>query len=288
MNSQLGLLLGISSLIFMGIGNAISKVPIKSFGPNKLMFWRGVFMSIILFFVVMFTGQFTNFSLKYTLITVAISFIGYWPLYFFYKGMDLGKVGIVSPVSSIYTIFTTFLAMAVYKDRLSMVEIISITIIICGIFLISINFRDFKNSHLFQKSSGIYYAILAAIGWGIYFFLIRIPVMEMGAVLTTYLEETIMLIIVFIIMLIGKEKVDKPSYNNIKPVLIIAVLSVLGVLSYYQGIKIYSLSVMTAIAAASPLVVCIYGWFVYKEKLSPKQYFAIALIVAGIILLSLK
>ncbi|MFA7253060.1 MAG: EamA family transporter [Patescibacteria group bacterium] len=285
MNASLGLFLGILALVTMGLGNAISKKPIRTFGPNKLMFWRGIFMSVILLGIVLLTGQFAHFSLKYALITVVISFIGYWPLYFFYKGMDLGKVGIVSPVSSIYTVFTAFLAMVAYQDRLTATEIFAIAIIICGILLISIKFRDFKNSHLFQKSSGIYYALLAAIGWGIYFFLIRIPVMEMGAVLTSYLEETMMLGIVFIILLFNKDRVEKPTFTNIKPVLAISLLSIVGVMAYYQGIKIYSLSIMTALAAAGPLVVCIYGAFVYREKLELKQYIAIVIILFGIMML---
>lgn len=288
MNLQIGLLLGISSLIFIGLGNAISKAPIKKFGPNRLMLWRGLMMAGILLLVVLATGQFVNFSLKYTLITIVISFIGYWPLYFFYKGMGLGKIGIISPVSSIYTIFTTFLAMVVYKERLSSLEMMAIAIIVIGVFLISISFRDFKNSHLFQKSSGIYYALLAAVGWGIYFFLIKIPVIQMGSILTSFLEETIMLVIVLVIMAITREKITKPVYKDLKPVIAISVLSVLGVLSYYQGIKIYSLSIMTALAAAVPLIVCLYGWLVYNEKLTPKQYVAIRLIIFGIVLISLK
>jgi len=161
-------------------------------------------------------------------------------------------------------------------------------VIIMGTILISVSFRDFKNSHLFQKSSGIYYAIIAALGWGLYFFLIRIPVMQMGAVLTSYLEETMMLIIVSLILIFKKEKFILPKWQPLKPVIIIGFLSAAGVLAYYQGIKIYSLSIMTAFSAAGPLIVCLYGGLVYKERLQLKQYISIVMIVSGIIVLALQ
>lgn len=285
MNQQLGLILGISSLITMGLGSAISKIPSKTLGPNRLMFWRGIIMSFILFVCVLFTGQFASFSWKYALITAMISFFGYWPLYSFYQGLRFGKVGIVSPVSSVYTIFTTILAIIFYKERFSAVTAFSIAIIIFGIILISINFRDFKSSEIFKKSSGIYYAILTAIGWGIYFFLIKIPITHVGSVLFSYMEETFMLVMVTMILLFGKEKVEKPTLKIMKPVTALSVFSVIGVMTYYQGIKIYTLGIMTAIAAAGPLVVCIYGAFVYKEKLELKQYAGILAIILGIVLI---
>ena len=288
MNQQLGLILGIAALVLLGLSNSITKIPAKTLGPNKLMFWRGILMTLILGSVVLITGEFVNFSFKYFLITIAISIIGYIPLYFFLKGMGVGKVGIISPVSSIYTIFTTFLAVTVYKEKLPPLEIGAIAVIIMGTILISVSFRDFKNSHLFQKSSGIYYAIIAALGWGLYFFLIRIPVMQMGAVLTSYLEETMMLIIVSLILIFKKEKFILPKWQPLKPVIIIGFLSAAGVLAYYQGIKIYSLSIMTAFSAAGPLIVCLYGGLVYKERLQLKQYISIVMIVSGIIVLALQ
>ncbi|MBU1111419.1 MAG: DMT family transporter, partial [Nanoarchaeota archaeon] len=55
---------------------------------------------------------------------------------------------------------------------------------------------------------------------------------------------------------------------------------------FNMGIQNYNVSIIAAIAFANPLIATLYGKIVYKEKLKLQQYFALAIIIAGIVSIS--
>ncbi len=80
---------------------------------------------------------------------------------------------------------------------------------------------------------------------------------------------------------------DKKRKKSIlKYIIIIALTGMFGTLFFNLGIKYSDVSLVAAITFASPLVSTLYGKFVYKEKLKPQQWAAIALILVGIITIS--
>jgi uncharacterized membrane protein len=139
-----------------------------------------------------------------------------------------------------------------------------------------------------EISSGIPFALIAAIGWGIWMVLIKFPVSELGPYLTSFIIEGGALVIAFLTLKRSNEELkvsDKKVFLYIIP---ISILMTIWSISYYQGIKISDISVIVAISSASPFVVTLFGKIFYKEELAFKQYLAIALIISGIILISLK
>ena len=66
-----------------------------------------------------------------------------------------------------------------------------------------------------------------------------------------------------------------------------AFFGALGFMAYNFGIQMGNVSIVAAIGSANPLVAAIYGKLVYKEKLKNQQYIAIAVVILGIILMSL-
>ena len=106
METTIGILFGFIAMLGFGLGNAIAKVPIQKIGSEKTIFYRNVIISILLFLILIFFGQDAVFSTKYILLAFLIAGIGYIPLLFFYKALNLGKVGVVSPVANSSAIFT--------------------------------------------------------------------------------------------------------------------------------------------------------------------------------------
>jgi uncharacterized membrane protein len=207
-------------------------------------------------------------------------------MYYFYKATAIGKMGMISPVASANALIATLLALTFFHEKLTGLQLISVLVIISGIVLISINFKEFKSSHIFLKSSGVPYALIAAIGWGIWAFLVKIPASQLGPFLTSLIIEGGALFIALFLVLNSKESVplkDKKPLNYIIP---ISIFMVLWSLSFYQGIKVANVSIVTTLSAASPLIVAILGKIFYQENLTSLQYFAIGLIVCGIMLIS--
>lgn len=208
-------------------------------------------------------------------------------MYFFYRAMAIGRAGVVSPVASSSALVTTLLAIIFVGDRLLPLQLFSIAVIIFGIILISIKVRQFHASDIFKVSSGIPYALVAAVGWGIWAILAQISSKNLGPFLTAFIIE---FIAIFVALFLIKKNGETLSIGNKKAFYYIIPMSIfmcIESLVYYQGIKISNVSIVATLTSASPLVVVIFGYLVYKERLSIKQYLAIAMIIGGIALLTL-
>ncbi|MFA7708275.1 MAG: EamA family transporter, partial [Candidatus Pacearchaeota archaeon] len=269
-----------------GIGNAISQIPVRKIGNKKTIFYKNMFMSIILIFILFFTKE-VNFSLTYILIAIGIGILGYVPIITFYQSLKIGKVGIVSPIASSSIIFTIFFSVIFFKESLTNIQFFCLFLIILGIIVISINFRDFKKSSLLNMSSGIIFALITAVLWGLVFFLTKIPVLILGPILTAVITEFMIFLSSSINIKLSKENFSIKEKGLIKYLLIIAIFTVAGTLFFNLGINIANVSIVAAIAFSNPLVSTIYGRIVYKEKLTLSQYIGIIFIIMGIIFISL-
>jgi len=283
---EYSIVLAISALLLLGLSSCFAKIPNEKLGALPVMVYRGVFNVLILGTILSFNFS-ASLPLKYLLIGLLVSILGFFPLFFFFKSLEIGKAGVVSPISASYTLLTVLLAVVFFKESLNWLQIMAIFLAFCGIILISINFKDFKSSHLFEKASGIGYALLAALTWGIYFFLIRIPTEHLGTYFMSFLVEIVILFGSIIALLLSRKKVFPPiSKSNLSSIFFVSLTISAGVLFYYQALNTGSVSIVSAIGSSTPLIVTIYGAIFLKERLRIQQYFGMVLILASIIGLS--
>ena len=286
METSIGILFGFIAMLGFGLSNAIAKVPIQKIGGEKTILYRNIIISILLFLILLFFGQAAVFSIKYIFIAFLIAVIGYVPLLLFYKALNLGKVGIISPIANSSIIFTVLFSIIFFHESITFGQGTSIAFIILGIILISLNLKDLKNSHILKISSGIPYALVTALLWGAVFFLWKIPVNVLGPILTSFVIEFGTLISGAVYIYATKKDFKTPDKKMWIYIFFIAIGGIIGSLFFNMGIKNHDVSIVAPITFASPLVVTLYGKFVYKEKLSKVQYLAIFFIVLGIIFVS--
>lgn len=284
MNPFLGILFGLLSMIGYGVGNAISKTPIKKIGSIKSIFYLNAIISIFLFLILLATRQ-AHFEIRYILIAAMISFIAYIPLFFFYQALKLGKVGIITPIANSSVIFTIILSIIFFKESLSLMQVLAIILIILGIILISINLTDFAGSHLFQLSSGIPFALITSILWGLTFFLLKIPVGPLGPYLSSLILQFGITIFSGIHLLKTHDGFAIKERGVWPYLFAIAIADTVGILFFYLGISLYDVSIISALTFSSPWVAVLLGRIIYKEKLAINQYLAIALTIFGLVLI---
>ena len=111
MSLTLGIIFGLLSMIGLGLSGAISKVPNKEVGEKRTIFFRNIFVVLLLIILLLIFLKSTTFKTQFILIGLGISIISYPAIISFYKGIKVGKVGIVSPIAHSATIFTVIFSM---------------------------------------------------------------------------------------------------------------------------------------------------------------------------------
>lgn len=286
MSFPIAIIFGVLAMFGYGLNNAISKVPVKKVGEVKTIFYRNVFISIIYLIVLIIFLQKANFDFQFILIAFAISLLGYIPFVSFYKALEKGSLGIVSPIANSSVIITILFSVLFFKESLNFIQILSIISVIIGIFLISLDFKNLKSSSFLRLSTGVPYALLSCFLWGIVFFLFKIPVNILGPILTSFIIEFGITIFSALHLKIQKISFALPSRQMLKYIFLVSIFGAIGTLSFTFGISIYNVSIIAAIAFANPLIAVIYGKFIYKEKLKLQQWLAIGIILCGIVLIS--
>jgi bacterial/archaeal transporter family protein len=273
----LGVLLGLGSMIMMGLSNAIAKTPIKRIGSELTVFYRGLFMVAILFVILLFSK--IVFSPFHILFTLLLSVIGYFALASYYKGFSVGNIGVISTVSNSSIVLTILLSVIFLHEKLNLGQIFSIALIILGVIFISM--KSFSNGFK-DLTKGLKYALITWILWGIMFAFMKIPALVLGPIFTSLLIE---LGVFGMAGIWNKPKRFFPKKEDVPIFLLISTLAVFSVLCHYIGITVSSVSIVTPLTFAGAIVTTMYGRVIYKEKLSYHQYAAVLLVVMGIIFL---
>lgn len=286
MNNSLGLIFALIAMFGFGMGNVLGKIPSQKYPYQKTIFLRNIFTTITLLIILLFFLKSTDFNLQYILISFLLSVAGYFSLAFFYKALKGGKIGIVSPVANSSTIITVLLSVIFFHEHLNLIQSFAITFIIIGILFISLNIKDLKNSHLFSLSSGLPFALVTCLLWGFMFFFYKYPVSILGPALTALIIEIGSFITVTIHSKLASIKIFPISKKDLLIIALMAISASIGALCYNLGIKIADVSIVSAITNSCPLVAVVFGWIFYRERLTRQQYFAICLILLGIISLS--
>lgn len=275
------------TLVTWGLETALLKRYSQISNGPKLIFYRNSITSAIAFISILLFRQQIHFNFIYIIFGIILATFGYIGLLSYLKAFSLGKSGIVSPISSIRLVVAVLVATSFLEDSINIMQILTILLVLTGVILATINFRDFRTSVLLQPNTGIKYALLTALIWGIVHPLYSIPAKILGATLFSFILESSVVVIGGIQTKLAHNKiVDGGLRNNLPIILIVGILGGIGSVFLNMAYATGKISTASTVISAIPLIVVLYGVFVYKEKLTVKEQLSVFLIILGLILLS--
>lgn len=288
MASSLGILFGLLCMLGYGLADAICKVPSQRIGAVRTVFYRGILLSGLLLLISAVFFKPVAFTLKDALIMLFIAVLGYFPLKFYLKAVKMGQVGIISPAAKSSVITTVVLSLVFFGETLSLSQAGAIIGIVLGIVLISVDVNDLRASSVFSMSSGIPYALVSSVLWGITYFLLKMPVLVFGPILTSLFLEGGVTLSAGAHLALRKVPFAWPERKMLPYLLALALVTALGTLSFAFGISLAPVSIIAALGFASPLITIVYGRIAYKERLRMMQYLGALMIVGGVVGVSLS
>lgn len=281
-----GILFGITAMLIWGASDFFAAKASRSSGAFKTVFWTQIISIIIYLFAYPFIEKTPPISQTTLIIIMIAGLLSIGAYLSFYKGLEIGKVSIISPIVACYAGITVILSLVFLNESLSALQAIGVSFAIFGAVMASFRQHDIMKLRPKNMESGIKYALCTMLSLGIQFVLIDILVRELGWFMPMFLIRAASVFYLIIYVLSRKKDISFPKISTYL-IIIIGSFEVAGILIYGAAITAEYTAIIAPIGAAFPVITIILARIFLKETLETTQKIGIFLVIIGLIFLSI-
>ena len=286
MDISTGIIFGIIAMLSWGTCDFFIVKAVKKSNVLKTVIWSqttGLILYYTIFSLYFKLPIISPTTIIIILTTGLLSVIGFLS---FCKGLQVGKVSIISPVSACWAVITVILSQIFLNETLTALQSAGIILAISGTILTSFKLHDLLKLKLKNRATGIEYAIISLFATGIYFVLISILVTELSWFLPIFFMKNAALLYLLTYSTIAKKDISLPK-NTRSLIILIGTLEAIGFLAYGIGVNSEYTSIVAPISATFPMVTIILAKIFFKETLETNQKIGIISVLCGLVLLSI-
>lgn len=279
-----GILFGVLAMLSWGVSDFLAKKIIEKIGPYKTLLYALLFALIpfIFFFLFGLFPKVSPLSMNIVILFLLGGFVNFTGYLFFYKGLEVEKVSILSPIVACNPLVVIFLSMLFLKEFLSLNQGVGIALAILGLILTTLPAKLKKINH-----RGVILGLLTMISWGIMLFLLGYLVKATHWLLAALIFKSLTWVYSPLILKLKGVSFKIKETHLLYLLILVGILDVSGTLSYNLGASTELISVVGPIAALYPAVTLILARIFIKENLLLIQKLGIVSILIGLLLLSL-
>ena len=201
-----------------------------------------------------------------------------------YKGFEVGRLSVVSPIASCAPLVSVILAVSFLGEALTPELAVGIGFVIAGIVLVCIQKEQGDTSK--QLRQGVVYALLFMVLGGSLMMGLKPVSHVLGVYVPVLLMRWMGIPTVGIAFLAWKPK-GEIRLNVFYFIFATAVLDTFGNVAYVIGVSVGTVSIVSTLAGLFSAVTVLLACAILKEKLTIHQLIGFALIVVGITILGL-
>lgn len=203
-----------------------------------------------------------------------------------YRAFEIGTLSFVSPIASSFAIVTA-LMFVVTKNSPGLMSLLGIVLLVGGIIVVTRSYGQGEKTTI----RGVPEAIASAVCFGVMFWIMKVYVRPLGDV-----APLVLLKIMATIFAAGYAARSKPGLTERVPgkwkligiAVIAALLDTMAWVSYLFGFKHDHGAVVTALASLFSVVTIVLAGVFLRERLSRLQWVGVAIVLTGILLVSLQ
>jgi drug/metabolite transporter (DMT)-like permease len=210
-----------------------------------------------------------------------------------YRSFEIGKMSMVAPISASYPALTMVLATAT-GERLTAVRIVGFALILLGVLVVARGegvpegVEPTEETNQAGKGKrGVGWALLAAIGFGVMFWILGIrAVPRLGSVQTVWVIRLTSVVLTAVVMLVFRRPMGLPAAEANRSIVGIGILDTSAYIFNNYGMQHEQVSVASVLASLYGAVTVGLAATILGERISRRQWIGIVAIFAGIILIS--
>lgn len=284
-------LFALGSALFAGLTSVLAKCGIRKTDSDAATAIRTIVVLIFSWLMVWIVGSaptITTLSTKtwVFLILSGLATGASWLCYF--RALQLGNVNKVVPIDKSSTVLTILLALVFLGEPVSWFKGIAVILIGIGTFMMIEKKADSGENP--EKKRWLLYAVLSAVFASLTSILGKIGIDGVESNLGTAIRTCVVLVMAWLIVFIkGKQHTLKViPQNELGFICLSGLATGASWLCYYKALQDGLASVVVPIDKLSILVSIGFSALVFKEHLSKKAAFGLALIVVGTPMMLIK
>ena len=281
------LFFAIAAFVAWGSGDIFNTIVARKSGALYSTFWLfllgGVFSLLILPFqwrsLTLFTPPIFLLSLGLSALLVVSGFC-------FLQALKYGEPTVVGTITGSFVAIVVILSIVFLHEKLIPAQAAAITVIFVGLLLSNISVSALKNREV-KPSKGTAYAILAMLGWGVYFTFIKVPIERVGWFPAEFIAGISGPIIIVLAAWYMHRTIPKLSHGGVGlPMTVAALLAAIGTNASNIAYQYGNVAVVAPITGSYPVLFAALAHYIFKEPLSRQQTVGIVVTLAGIVGLS--
>ena len=287
MTAASDLAFGLTTAAGYGTGDFLARQASHRIGHLSVLFYMELIGMVILLPVAVWFESSRWEATTMWLWLVVLGSINLVASLFLYKSFEYGVLSVVSPLASSYPAVTATLAIVFLGDRPGGLASLGIVAVLSGIMWLSRSRVHPANPAAKDPRVGIVSAFVAFAGYGVFYFALKCPVVELGPV-TSAAVSRLVGVMILLAVAVGGRSIGRPPRGLVSSLLAIGVVDSLAFLAYNVGIQGGSVAVVGTLSGLFSAVTVGLAVAILRERLTWPQYAGVAAIFVGVALLAIR
>ena len=305
MHFSLAIILGLTGACSWGAADFAARFASRREGAYRTLFFMQFFGFLALSAYLKWTIGFAGVAPGWRpwAMAVAAGLLNMVASLSLYHSFEIGTMSIVGPVSSSYPALTVALSL-LSGERIHALRGVGLAVTLVGVILAMTSFAapagkgtpapaasatsapgETPHAHL---SKGVGWAIFAAVGFGVLFWFLGFHVVPLvGSAVSVWVMRLTALVTLAVVAAPARQTLRLPRGGVWWLLLAVGVLDTAAFVANNAGLNTGQVSVVSVLASLYGAVTVLLAWIFLRERLERSQWLGIALIFAGVVMVSL-
>jgi drug/metabolite transporter (DMT)-like permease len=277
-----GVFFGLSTALSWGFEDYVLAITSRRIGALAALLGLHFASMTLLAVLVLGGGSLNGLHWSQAGVLVVVGLIGGFGYLCFLRALILGPVSIVSAIVSGYAVVILLWALAVFGERPGPAQAAGVAVTLTGVGFASIRFGELREVH--RRVPALWLSLIATVTLGSWIFAIQAFGKDVGVLVSLLVGRGSATVLLLVVLLAGGVATIS-SRRESALVLLAGMLDTLGYVLFQFGIDGEQIGVVAVASSTYFLVPVALGVWLLRERPFPNQWFGIALIAAGLILL---
>ena len=287
MGAQSDLFFGLATAFGYGTSDFVARQAAQQTGHARVLFYMEV-VGFVLLAPLAFVFERSSWAWSDAwLVVLGLAVLNTFCSLFLYRAFEYGVLSVVSPIASSYPAATAALAILFLNDRPGAPATAGIVLVLAGIVLLGRGGVHPGNAPPKDARVGVVSALIAFVGFGVFFFARKLGVAVVGPVCVASVLRLVGLVVLLGLSAIGVFRVRGLPRSLWPSLASVGVLDSLAFLAFNVGILEGSVAIVSTLSGLFSAVTVGLAVAFLRERLTRTQLAGVLSIFVGVVLIAL-